>query len=837
MPQPRGNRGFIIIGLIIILILVAVIVAGAIYVGQQDSVVREKFEGQRWEIPAKVYARPLELYTNAPLDAKAVVDELNLLGYKSDNGYNTPGLYNLSGNTLFIHTRGFNFGTSHEAEQVLKIVFGPPSSTSNIIPATTTIADIQSTAPNGSGVARLEPVLIGGIYPRINEDRVLIKLSDAPQQLVDALIATEDRSFYQHHGVSIRGLMRALVSNATGGARQGGSTLTQQLVKNFYLTNERTIRRKATEAVMALLLEYHYSKSEILEAYLNEVNLGQNGNHSINGFGLASQFYFGQPIQELKLPQVALLVGLVKGPSEYNPWRHADAALNRRNTVLQNMLEQGKITQDQFQAAHDAPLGIVDKPTAGQSLYPDFLDLVRRQLRTEYQESDLTSDGLQIFTTLDPRVQNAASSAFDETLAKIVKSNPKRLTGLQGAVLVNNPQNGEILAVVGGSGLFTGYNRALDARRQVGSLFKPGVYLTALASGRYTLASLLDDGPVNITGYGMTNWQPKNYDLQDHGIVSLTDALAHSYNQATVNLGMQMGVPQVTSTLKSLGITAPLPEYPSVLLGAANLSPLDILNMYGTIASDGFQHPPRAILSVIKANGEALQRSSLTMSQSVDPASTYLLNYAMQQVVKSGTAVAANKTLSPNLNLAGKTGTTNDLRDSWFAGFSGNYVAVVWVGQDDNHPTGLSGATGALPIWINLMSRLKLTPVSMAQPDGVVWQWIDGESGNVSGEGCPNARYIPMLRSTVPSQITECGQDKLNQMPNAAASTDMYSTPVMSGNNGNSASSGGADTPPSTPQAAQPAPSATPSAPMHIITPHPQSGRGANSVDRAMESF
>jgi len=833
MPQPRGSRGCIIIGLIILLILAALVVAAAIYIGQLDSVVRSKFEGQRWEIPAKVYARPLEMYTNEPLDAKAVVDELNLLGYKSSTSYDTPGLYNLSGNTLFIHTRGFNFGTSHEAEQVIKIVFTPPSSTSNVIPATTTIGDIQSTAPNGSGVARLEPVLIGGIYPRINEDRVLIKLSETPQPLVDALIATEDRSFYQHHGVSIRGLMRALVSNATGGARQGGSTLTQQLVKNFYLTNERTIRRKATEAVMALLLEYHYSKSEILEAYLNEVNLGQNGNHSINGFGLASQFYFGQPIQELKLPQVALLVGLVKGPSEYNPWRHAEAALNRRNTVLQNMLEQGKITQDQFQAAHDAPLGIVDKPTAGQSLYPDFLDLVRRQLRTEYQESDLTSDGLQIFTTLDPRVQNAASSAFDETIAKIVKSNPKRLNGLQGAVLVNNPQNGEILAVVGGSGTFTGYNRALDARRQVGSLFKPGVYLTALASGRYNLASLLDDGPVNITGYGMTNWQPKNYDLQDHGIVSLTDALAHSYNQATVNLGMQMGVPQVISTLKSLGVTAPLPEYPSVLLGAANLSPLDILNMYGTIASDGFQHPPRAILSVIKADGTALQRNNLTMSQSVDPASTYLLNYAMQQVIKSGTAAAANKTLSPNLNLAGKTGTTNDLRDSWFAGFSGNYVAVVWVGQDDNHPTGLSGATGALPIWINLMSRLKLTPVSMAQPDGVVWEWIDGESGSISADGCPNARYIPMLRSTVPSQITACGQDKLNQMPNAAPSTDMYSAPVMSGNN---AGTSNPDTPPPAPQPVQPAPSSA-QAPMHIITPHSQSGRSTSSVERAMESF
>ncbi|WP_410211696.1 penicillin-binding protein 1B [Aquirhabdus sp.] len=813
--MPSQNNGFVIIGLVILVVIAVVLIGLGIYVARLDSVVRTKFEGQRWEIPAKVYARPLELYVGATVDKKGIKDELELLGYKSSDSYQTSGTYTDSANTLFIHTRGFNFGTSKEPEQVLKVQFTTTSANNGI-------ADIQSTQPNTTGVARLEPVLIGGIYPRINEDRVLIKLSETPQSLVDALIATEDRSFYQHHGVSIRGLGRALLSNATGGARQGGSTLTQQLVKNFYLTSERTLKRKATEAVMALLLESHYSKNEILETYLNEINLGQNGNRSINGFGLASQFYFGQPIQELKLNQVALLVGLVKGPSEYNPWRHPEASLARRNVVLQNMLDQGKITQEQYQAAHDMPLGIVEKPTAGQSLYPDFLDMVRRQLRLEYQETDLTSDGLQIFTTLDPRVQNAADAAFAETLNKIVKSNPKRLTGLQGAVLVGNPQNGEILAVVGGSGLFTGYNRALDARRQVGSLFKPAVYLTALASGRYNLASLVDDGPVNITGAGMSNWQPKNYDLQDHGVVSLTDALAHSYNQATVNLGMQLGVPQVVGTLKDLGINATLPTYPSVLLGAANLAPLDILNMYGTIASDGFQHPPRAIISVIKATGEPLQRYGLSMRQSVDPAPTYLLNYAMQQVVKSGTAQAANRTLSPALNLAGKTGTTNDLRDSWFAGYSGNYVSVVWVGQDDNRPTGLSGASGALPIWINLMSRLKLTPVELAQPDGVVWQWVDAASGQVSAEGCPGATYIPMLRTTLPSQISPCGQEKIDQLQQSQNNTDMYSTPVMPSNNG-------AQNTTAAPTASTPV---TPSAPAPRTPP-----RQTSAIDRAMESF
>jgi penicillin-binding protein 1B len=809
---PRSNSGLIVLALLFLVVIGLSLVGLAIYVMRLDSVVRTKFEGQRWEIPAKVYARPLELYVGANVDAKSVKDELTLLGYKSNGDYQTSGTFTNSGSTMFIHTRGFNFGTSLEPEQVLKVQFGPAA-----------ITDIQSTQTNSTGVVRLEPVLIGGIYPRINEDRVLIKLSDTPQSLIDALIATEDRSFYEHHGISVRGLGRALLSNATGGARQGGSTLTQQLVKNFYLTNERTLKRKATEAVMALLLETHYSKNEILETYLNEINLGQNGNHSINGFGLAAQFYFAQPIQELKLPQVALLVGLVKGPSEYNPWRHPEAALARRNVVLDNMLSQGKITQDQYQTAHDSPLGIVKKPTAGQSLYPDFLDLVRRRLRLEYQESDLTSDGLQIFTTLDPRVQNAANAAFDQTISRIVKSNPKRLTGLQGAVLVSNPQNGEILAVVGGDGLFTGYNRALDARRQVGSLFKPAVYLTALASGRYNLNSLLDDGPVNISGAGLTNWQPKNYDLQDHGVVTLTEALAHSYNQATVHLGMQLGITQVINTLKNLGVDAALTGYPSILLGAANLSPLDILNMYQTIASDGFQHPPRAIISVIKSNGQPIQRFGLSMQQGVDPSATYLLNYAMQQVVKSGTAASVNRTLPATLNLAGKTGTTNDLRDSWFAGYSGNYTAVVWVGQDDNHPTGLSGATGALPIWIDLMSRLKLTPVAFAQPDNVVWQWLDATNGQVSAEGCPGATYIPMLRNTLPTQATPCGQDKINQLQ---ASQNVPTDPnalVITPNNSATDASGNPITQPQAPVT-----------PARNLTPQSHS---TSALDRAMESF
>ncbi|HNN30189.1 MAG TPA: transglycosylase domain-containing protein, partial [Agitococcus sp.] len=349
------------------------------------------------------------------------------------------------------------------------------------------ISDLASTQQNSKGIVRLEPLVIGGVYPKHNEDRVLMQLKEAPKYLEEALLATEDKNFYHHHGVSIRGTLRAIFVNLTSGElRQGGSTLTQQLVKNFYLTDERSLKRKVNEALMAFLLEVHYDKKEILETYLNEVNLGQNGNRSINGFGLAAQFYFGQPISELSMHQIALLVGLVKGPSYYNPWRNPERALERRNVVLANLLNDGHISQNQYEKAKAKPLGILKAPTAGLSVFPAFLDVVRRQLKQEYQEDDLNSEGLRIFTTLEPRVQTVAQNAFNQQVAKL-RAAGKRTQALQGAVVIANPENGELLAVVGGYGTFTGFNRSIDASRQVGSLFKPAIYLTALATGKYNL--------------------------------------------------------------------------------------------------------------------------------------------------------------------------------------------------------------------------------------------------------------------------------------------------------------------------------------------------------------
>lgn len=742
------SRGFVITALLLLLVVLLLAVVGVgLYVLKLDSTVREKFEGKRWAIPARVYARPLELYAGAPLSLRDVQQELRLLNYR-EQASSSPGTWQVKGNEMQMHTRGFSFADEAEEAQVLRLRFNG-----------NTLADVASTLPSDRGVVRLEPMVIGGIYPKQNEDRVLMQLAEAPPHLVDALLATEDRAFYSHHGISLRGILRAMWVNMTaGGLHQGGSTLTQQLVKNFYLSSERTLTRKINEAFMAILLEIHYEKDEILETYLNEVTLGQSGDRSVNGFGLASQFFFGQPVSELDLPQVALLVGMVQGPSYYNPRRNPERATARRNLVIDNLLVEGKITAEQAAAAKKKPLGVIARPTAATTVYPAFIDQVRRQLHVEYKEEDLSSDGLRIFTTLDPQVQNAAQAAFDGNISRLKKTGAKRLAAVQGAMVVSNPESGELLAIIGGSGDFTGYNRALDARRQIGSLVKPAVYLTALESGQYTLATPLDDGPVSLQSQGGKLWEPKNDDGESHGIVPLYVALSRSYNQATIRMGVTVGVPAVVNTLKRLGVQQHIEPYPSLMLGAIDMAPLDVLSLFQVYASGGFRTPPRSIREVVDAKGKPLKRYGLAVEQVADQASVYLVNYALQQTMRAGTGASAYRSLPADLVMAGKTGTTNDLRDAWFAGYTGNYLAVVWVGNDDNTPTGLFGASGALPVWIDTMKQINPVSLVQVQPENVEWHWADKSSGQLSAEKCDGAVFIPFRSDTVPQEMVPCAQ-------------------------------------------------------------------------------
>ena len=748
----KAQRGIGIIALLFSLLVIAVFVAFSIYIIRLDNVIRDKFEGNRWDIPAKVFARPLDVYIHAPIEQADFQQELNLLGYKNSDTYSKSGHYVVQNNTIFVHTRGFDFGDSVDPEQILQVSF-----------ANNEVADVKATKPSSTGIARLEPMLIGGIYPQHNEDRVLIKLTNVPKPLIQALIATEDRNFYHHHGISVRGTARALVSNITGGKRQGGSTLTQQLVKNFYLTPERTLKRKVNEALMSLLLELHYDKDEILEAYLNEVNLGQNGNYSINGYGLASQFYFGLPLSELNIAQQAYLVGLVQGPTLFNPWKNPEGAKNRRNIVLKNMLLMGYLTQEQYETESARRLAVIDKPNIGPARFPDFLDIVRRQLKTEYQENDLTTNqGLKIFTTLDPIAQTRVQKAFNDSVASLSRSNPSRLKDLQGAVLLSHPNTGELIAAVGSTQDFTGFNRTLDAKRQVGSLLKPIIYLTALESGRYTWASHILDAPISIPVDGKS-WTPKNYSGTGNGDVPLSQALANSYNLAAVRLGQEFGLPSFKNNLSKFGVSSAIPNYPSIFLGAVDMSPMEVLSIYSNFATGGVKHPNKAIRNVVDSNGQSLERYSLNVQQTIDPAAAYLINYGLQRVMAEGTGKSVYNSFPTSLQLAGKSGTTNDTRDSWFAGYSGNHLAVVWLGLDNNKVTGLTGSSGALPVWINVMKQVRQKPVELRQTDNVTWQWIDIASGHLSAAGCAGARYIPMLQHTVPEEMTACAMPQQAQ--------------------------------------------------------------------------
>ncbi|MBF4489609.1 penicillin-binding protein 1B [Psychrobacter sp. N25K4-3-2] len=740
---PSQQRGLVFSSILLIVIIAGMVLL-ALYLIKLDRTITHKFEGKRWDIPAKVYSQPLELYQGASVDNSTIKTWLELLNYQSNKAYDRTGTYRKSGNTYFIHTRGFTYSSSDiDTEQVIKMTI-----------AGNKIESIQSTLPAKSGIIRLEPVSIGGIYPDSNEDRMVVSLDEVPQPLIDALIATEDRGFYEHKGVSIRGIARAVINNFSGGSRQGGSTITQQLIKNFYLNSDRTLKRKANEALMAVLLELHYSKDEILQTYLNEIYLGQNGNRSINGFGLAAQFYFNQPLNELRLDQQALLVGMAKGPSVYNPRRHPNDSKARRNIVLSNMLEMGTLSQADYDKAIERSLGIVDKPVEGKSQFPDFLDIVKRELNTVYYSDDLKNEGLTIISTLDPIAQLAADKAVDKKLGELRRSSSKT-KDLQGALVSANPETGELVSVVGSGSEFTGFNRAVDAKRQVGSLLKPIIYMTALESGRYNLASSVDDSPITVNLNDGTKWNPKNYDNRDHGYVPFTTALSQSYNQAAVRLGMEFGINTFAKQLQRMGIKEKISPYPSALLGSVNLSPMDMLGIYQVFATGGFRTPIHSIRSVIDDRGRILQRTGLNTQRSIPPETNFLTNYALQQVVASGTAKRA-QSLGSNLNLAGKTGTTNDYRDAWFAGYSGNYVSVVWVGRDDNKPIGLSGGTGALPVWVDYMSRLKLTPVSLPEPEGIEWLWLENNSGKLSNERCADARYLPVMSAHLPEEASSC---------------------------------------------------------------------------------
>lgn len=717
------------------------------YVLYLDHVVRSQFEAKRWSLPARVYARPLDLYPGMALGRRAFAFELRALGYRRVADAVDPGTYTRTAAGYRFVTREFTFWDGVQPAHRVRVRFGGGHVTA-----------LTDGAGRALALVRMDPVQIGALYPARVEDRILVRLAQAPTVLVRGIVAVEDRDFHRNFGIEPKAIARAFLANLRAGrVVQGGSTITQQLVRNFFLSNRRSLWRKAKEAVMAVLLDLHYPKAQILEAYLNEVYLGQDGARSIHGFGLASRFYFDRPLARLDAARLALLIGLVKGPSYYDPRRHPKRALARRNLVLGILRDQEVIDAATAAAARRAPLGVTATPRP-LTPYPAFWDLMRRQLLRDYRASDLRTAGLRIFTTLDPLVQVAAEHALDREASVLERRRGLPRGSLEGAVVVTSVSGGEVLAVVGGrEARYAGFNRALDAARPVGSLIKPALYLTALRDPkRYTLATRIDDAPIRITDPDGKVWAPRNYDRESHGEVPLYAALAHSYNQATVRLGMAVGVPAVVATLHRMGIERALRPYPSLFLGAVNLAPIDIARMYGTLATGGFRVPLRAIRDVLDADGRPLQRYPLRIHQVLSPGPAFLVDTALEKVVTEGTGRGLARWLPPGMTAAGKTGTTDDLRDSWFAGFTGDYLAVVWLGRDDNRPAGLSGAEGALQVWGALMGRIAAQPLRLTPPQGMVEAWIDPRSGRRTRAGCPGAVQLPFIDRSVPAARTGC---------------------------------------------------------------------------------
>lgn len=722
----------------LLIALVCLFLAGLFYL---DARITGTFETRRFELPARVYARPLELFAGASVGRDDLRSELNQLGYRRVTRIRQAGEYALADGRLELSSRGFSFPDGRENPRRAMLYFAAGG-----------VQRVESSARE-IDLLRMEPLQIGGIFPAHGEDRLLVPLAEAPDTLLGALLAIEDRAFYQHWGFSLTGIARAALSNLrSGSVVAGGSTITQQLVKNYYLTPERTVSRKLLELVMAVLMELHFDKAQILESYINEIYLGQEGPRAIHGFALAARHYFDTPLDSLGLHQQALLVGMVRGPSFYNPRRNPERARERRDLVLSVMADEGVINAEQAAVARAMPLSLSDAQRR-RDVYPAYLDLVRRHLREQYRREDYATAGLRIFTAFDPQLQQQLEQSSERVMAALDPAGE-----LETATVVTRAASGEVAAMVGGrKPRFAGFNRALDARRPAGSLLKPAVYLAALEQPEtYSLASVLDDTPLRVSGPGGSVWAPRNFDRQSHGQVLLHTALSRSYNLATARLGMALGPAAIAEMIERLGVTEPVPLVPSLALGAGEYSPLMMTRMYQTLALVGSRTPLRSIIAIQNKEGELLRSNFTEFERAVNPQAVHLLHYALREAVREGTGRGVYRVLDEDFHVAGKTGTTNNGRDSWFAGFSGDLLAVSWIGRDDNGSTGLTGSSGALKIWADFMAHAARRSLDYRMPDGIELHWVDDSDGRLTGKDCAGARLLPFIKGSQPTERSAC---------------------------------------------------------------------------------
>ena len=708
----------------------------AVYAVYLDGKIRTKMNGQVWQLPAEVYARIESIKIEENLTLEQTKTALLDNGYRQVSQIVAPGDFKLEGNNIVVLRRAFPFPESPEAQRVLRLRFQNDK--------LTYIEDLG--AQRLVEEFRLDPKLIAMLHSESDEERQALKLQQYPYFLIQALLLTEDKRFYQHDGISPMGIARALVANYQAGRTvQGASTLTQQLVKNLFLSSEKSLSRKINEALMSLILDARYDKNRILETYLNEIYLGQNGSYQVHGFALASQFYFGRPIQEITPSQMALLVGMVKGPSLYNPWRHPEAALERRNVVLKLLQENHAISQSDYEFLVKQPLGVKEKGTIYRQ-QPAFMQALNLDLKNEFGENrSALLSGAKIFTTLDRKQQRSAEQAVINGLEDLENSD-KKIKDLQAAIVVSEYRTGKVRAIVGDRlTQYAGFNRAIQTKRQIGSLVKPSIYAIALSDPKnFRLNTPIDNKPITIQVKGSAPWSPKNYDKRFSASVMLMDALVRSLNIPTVNIGMKFGLRKVIAKQKEMGWDkADIPVYPSMLLGSYSISPYDVTKSYQVLANNGLKVPLTTIESITGFDGKPLyQRNIGEVSKQVLPeeATTQTL-YAMQQVVERGTARSLQSEFA-DLRLAGKTGTTNNARDTWFVGIDGENVATVWLGKDNNADTHLTGSSGALYVYKEYIRRALPPKFSLPKVKDIQWVGINSY-GSIT---CESGRQIPMWR-------------------------------------------------------------------------------------------
>jgi len=705
--------------------------------------VQDRFNDLVFAVPTRVYARPLALAAGTPMTPAALELELTFSGYSHDGGQ-VVGSWTRQGSTYTISSRGYAGPDGGELPKRIEVTLGNGS----VLQVRN--ADTRDAIP----VAHLDPARIATLYGAKQEERRFVQLADVPPLLLSGLQAVEDRDFKHHIGIDFSAIARAMFANMRAGHTvQGGSTLTQQLVRNLFLTRDQNFTRKFNEALMSLLLEAHYSKGRILEAYVNDVFLGQQGDQAVHGFAAAAEFYFGRRMEDLRPQEIALLVGMVKGPSYYDPRRSPERALARRNLVIQEFANTGLLTAAQTNAAQAAPLGVISDGQLPHNRFPAFMELVRSQITADFDEQSLRDGNLSIFTTLDPTAQLYAEQAITSAL----KGLGKRANEVQAAGVVTDAPTGSVLAVVGSrTPGEQGFNRAIDARRPIGSLVKPFVYLVALTQPeRWNLSTLLDDSPVSLRQPDGSFWEPHNDDNQSHGQLPMVDALAHSWNLATIHLGLAVGLPRIQAFLKSFGLENVSPS-PSLLIGALDLAPLQVAQMYQYLAADGHALPLVAVRGVVDGSGRTIKRYQVQAGQGEYQNAVRLTTWALQQVTLFGTAHSIGDSDLARLDAAGKTGTSNDMRDSWFAGYTGQHLAVFWMGRDDNKPTVLFGATGALRAWRELFEKLPTKPLSTTPAPGLELAWINPADGKQTQPSCQGARQFEVVSGSLPADSDGC---------------------------------------------------------------------------------